>query len=111
MKKIFLIEKAWIDPMENRNAIGYDPLGFYESDEEDVKAFCEKGGVFLSEDCWEIHYAYPNGMPKLRYTELSRLNDIGIPCEDDRFLCCEYRGKQPSGCFKCTKQYKEVNTL
>ena len=72
MEKIFLIEKAWIDPMENYNADGYKPFGFVLTEKEAVD-FCDKGGVYTGEDCWSIKYK-PNGkMSKYRFIELKNI--------------------------------------
>ena len=66
---VFLIEKGWIDPMENRNAAGYNPF-CYVNTEEDAKLFCESQGYWTVEDCWIIHYSPDKKMPKYRYSEL-----------------------------------------
>ena len=72
MNSIFLIEEAWIDPMENRNADGYNIYGFVV-DEEEAKRFCEKGGYWTGEDCWSVRY-YPDGkMSKFRYKKVKKL--------------------------------------
>lgn len=68
-KSIFLIEKGWIDPMENRNADGYEPFG-YRLTEEDAKEFCNSKGFWTGDDCYSINY-YPNKiMHKYKYTEI-----------------------------------------
>jgi hypothetical protein len=74
MSKVFLIEKAWIDPMENRNASGYD-FHSYMTSEEEAKTFCESKGCYTSNDCWEVKYSYGGKMPKYRYTELNQNKD------------------------------------
>ena len=38
MGSIFLIEKGWLDPMENRSADGYEPFG-YKMTEQEAKDF------------------------------------------------------------------------
>ncbi len=69
---IFLIEEGWIDPMENRVADGYDPIGFVNTLEEAEKIVTE-GGHYTPDDCWSAQY-YPNGMmPKFKYTKLPKL--------------------------------------
>ena len=74
MSKIFLIEKAWVDPMENRNACGYT-IHSYMTNEEEAKTFCESKGYYTSKDCWEVKYSYGDKMPKYRYTELNQTKD------------------------------------
>lgn len=69
---IFLIEKGWIDPLENKNADGYE-LFSYTLNEQEAKDFCESQGYWTSDDCWSIRY-HPNGqMPKYRYKEIQQL--------------------------------------
>jgi hypothetical protein len=69
MGSIFLIEKGWIDPMENRKADGYEPFGF-KMTEQEAKDFCELQGYWTGDDCWSIQYK-PNGrMWKYRYKEI-----------------------------------------
>lgn len=63
---IFLIEKGWIDPMENRDAYGYTPFG-YVLTEQDAREFCESKGYWTDKDCWAVAY-HPNKlMAKYRY--------------------------------------------
>lgn len=71
MTEIYLIEKGWIDPMENRNASGYTPHGF-KLTEDDAKSFCESQGFWTSDDCWEIGIFNKNEkMYKYKYQKLS----------------------------------------
>jgi hypothetical protein len=71
--KVFLIEKGWIDPIENHVADGYTPNGFFLTEEE-AKSFCEDKGYWTSKDCWSIRYGYKDGkMPKYRYREIKYL--------------------------------------
>jgi hypothetical protein len=65
--KIFIIEKAWVDQMENRNAYGYAVIG-YKLTEEEAKQFCESGGFYTNEDCWQI--SKNQKLPKFRYEKL-----------------------------------------
>ena len=67
--EIFLIEKAWIDPMENRNADGYTPVGYVTSLEE-AEEIVKSGGFYTSEDCWSVQYHSEGKMNKYRYTKL-----------------------------------------
>jgi len=74
-KKIYLIEKGWIDPLENREATGYEIHSYTESEEEAIK-FCEKHGYWTGGDCWEISFTPNNKMPKYRYREVEPLKNI-----------------------------------
>jgi len=75
---IYLIEKGWIDPMENRKADGYDPYA-YANTEEEAKKFCESKGYWSAGDCWSIGiqpWNYPDKiMPKYRYKALKHLKE------------------------------------
>ena len=68
-KSIFLIEKGWIDPMENRNADGYKPYG-YKLTEDEAKEFCESKGFWTVNDCWSIGFYDKAQIPKFRYKEI-----------------------------------------
>jgi hypothetical protein len=69
MGSIFLIEKGWIDPMENRNADGYEPFGF-KLTEQEAKDFCELHGYWTDRDCWSIQFKPNKVMSKYRYEEI-----------------------------------------
>jgi hypothetical protein len=71
---IWLISKAWIDPLENYNAHGYKPLGYFEGNEDEVIQYCKDAGTIPSDSCWSITMSYPNGMPNLQYKLLKALN-------------------------------------
>lgn len=67
---IFLIEKGWIDPMENRNADGYKPYKYLNSEKE-AREFCKKQGFWTPNDCWSIEYGYENNkMMKYKFIEI-----------------------------------------
>ena len=72
-KSIFLIEKGWIDPMENHIADGYNPFS-YVSTEKEAKEFCEPFGFWTHKDCWSIEYTQGGKMPKYRYKEIKYLS-------------------------------------
>jgi len=63
---IFLIEKGWIDYMENHNADGYEPFG-YKLTEQEAKDFCESKGYWTDKDCWSVAYHPNKQMAKYRY--------------------------------------------
>ena len=55
LTRVFLIEKIWLDSMENEiaSAKGYKPYGFVNTEEEAI-SFCNKGKTYTSKDCWAI---------------------------------------------------------
>ncbi|MCJ7696514.1 MAG: hypothetical protein MUO40_13975 [Anaerolineaceae bacterium] len=69
---IFLIEKGWIDPMENHNADGYLPFAFIEN-EKKAKEFCTAFGFWTVKDCWSIQFHQFGLMSKYKYTKLPLL--------------------------------------
>ena len=68
-KTIYLIEKGFIDSMENRNADWYEPYG-YKITEQEAKDFCDSFGYWTVEDCWSIAYLPNKNMMKYRYKEI-----------------------------------------
>ena len=78
MKEIYLIEKAWIDPSENREAHGYNLYSFCETEKE-AKSFCEKNGHYTEKDCWSIEYLPNKKLMKYRYTVIARLSQDHEP--------------------------------
>lgn len=69
MNEVYLIERGWVDPMENRDADGYDPVGFV-TDEDKAKKICAEGGYFTAEQCWSVQFYPDKKMPKFRYKKL-----------------------------------------
>ena len=64
---IFLIQKGWIDPMENHNSTGYIPFG-YMITEQEANMFCESEGFWTKKDCWGIMPG--EKMPKYKYNKI-----------------------------------------
>jgi hypothetical protein len=52
---VFLIEKIWLDSLENEigSAKGYLPFGYVNSEKEAVE-FCNSGRIYTSKDCWAV---------------------------------------------------------
>ena len=81
--RVYVIEKAWIDPMENHNAAGYNPIGFVTIEEE-AKKIIRKGGYFTPKDCWIIRSMMDERMPKFKYYRLELIvkkKDIFDECD------------------------------
>jgi hypothetical protein len=76
MESIYIIEKGWIDYLENnpQSATGYEPCGFVLTEEE-AKQICNKSGSWTEFDCWAIAVYYSGNMPKMRYRELKRMEE------------------------------------
>lgn len=68
-KSIFLIEKAWFDPLENRVAHGYEVHSFVNSKVEAEQIVIE-GGHFTEKDSWSIGLLPGKKLPKFRYKEI-----------------------------------------
>jgi hypothetical protein len=68
----YLIEKLWIDPMENHRADGYSPFG-YTNTKEEAENFCMKGKTFTKEDCWSLMFG---SKPEYRYSELKNISSL-----------------------------------
>jgi len=70
---IFLILKAWIDPLENRDAFGYEYHSYTKSEEE-AKTFCKSQGYWTTKDCWALSFVKDKKMPKYKYKKLGTLS-------------------------------------
>jgi hypothetical protein len=55
---VYLISKIWTDQLENRNAVGYEPIGIIHSTRAAEK-FVLKGRTFTKKDCWQIYDDMP----------------------------------------------------
>jgi hypothetical protein len=64
---IFLIEKIWIDSLENNpnRAVGYSIIGYVEN-EDIAKDICSKSKIYTQKDCWAIL----EEMPEYRYKKI-----------------------------------------
>ena len=71
---VYLIEKIWVDPLENlsQNALGYKVIGFV-TEEQTAKDFCSKGRMFTPKDCWAIGTRETHNMPEYKYTPIPRV--------------------------------------
>jgi len=73
--EIFLIEKGWINPLENRDTEGYEPF-VYTNDENVAKKFCESNGFWTPDDCWAISYIPGRKMWKYKYSKIKLLQEV-----------------------------------
>lgn len=53
--KIWLIEALWYDPLENRNAYGWDVIGYVETEAE-AEAICTSEYISKSTSPWPLNY-------------------------------------------------------
>ena len=53
---MYIIKKLWVDPMENRDAYGYDLVGFVDTKEEADK-ICNSSFIPKSKYPWPLNYA------------------------------------------------------
>ena len=72
---IYLLEKIWIDPMENTHAYGYMPFAYADTEME-AKSVCASGRDYTAKDCWALEYA--GAMPQYRYTEIDNIKEIRL---------------------------------
>ena len=54
---MFLIQRLWIDSMENRDAYGFKPIGTVESDKE-AERMVALEHIPKSKYPWPLNYAY-----------------------------------------------------
>ena len=73
--KIFVIEIAWFDPMENRNAHGYRLHSFVATESEAID-ICTNGKKFTPENCWSIEYITNKILPEFRYRTIHYYKNI-----------------------------------
>ena len=66
----FLIEKLWIDEMENRNPCGYSPFGYVKTEKE-AKDICDNSRLLNGEDCWALKYI--GSRKEYRYKEIKEI--------------------------------------
>jgi hypothetical protein len=71
-KSIFLIERMWLDPLENEScrAMGYECFRYVETLEEAEK-FCKESSKLTNKDCWAI--GRNKELPRFRYKEIKNL--------------------------------------
>lgn len=75
---MFLIERLWIDPMENRDAYGYTPIGVVQTKEE-ADRICGLELVQKSEYPWPLGSAFEikgDSVPRFRAKEIRDLNGM-----------------------------------
>ena len=71
---IFLIEKSWIDPLENNTSRTWGfTLFAWTHCELIAKAHCEAKGFWTERDCWGVGYLKNKQLPKFRYTRVRQL--------------------------------------
>lgn len=69
---IFLIERAWCAPLENRVDFGYEVIG-YVSDEETAKRVVEEAGFLRGDETWSLKFKkVPT--PRMRYKALEEIS-------------------------------------
>lgn len=69
---IFLIERAWCDPLENRVDFGYKVIG-YAADEETAKRVVEEAGFLRGDETWSLEYKKAP-TPRMRYKPLKEIS-------------------------------------
>ena len=70
---IFLIERAWWDPLENRDDFGYEVIG-YAKDEETAKRIVEEAGNLRGDETWSLSLRRDKQPPRMRYKALEEIS-------------------------------------
>ena len=73
MNEIYLIEKLWIDALENRDAWGYDIIGFIINEKEAIE-FCKKGKIYTDKE-YPYPLKYVGDLPEYQYKKLEKIGD------------------------------------
>lgn len=77
---MYLIERLWIDTMENRNAYGFEAIGIVESIEE-AERISNLEQIPKSQHPWPLQYADEfkgNTVPRFRTIKMPNLNNMTI---------------------------------
>lgn len=70
---MFLIERYWFDPLENRHTYGWVPIGFV-SNEAEAKRIVNLKQYEVAKNKWPLAYAVKNGekyAPAFRYKQVA----------------------------------------
>lgn len=78
-RRVYLIERLWVDPMENRNAFGYKPIGVVESKRE-ADRIIELEHVSKKDHPWPLNYSNTSGdtVPRFRAEEIPDLKGMSL---------------------------------
>lgn len=77
---MYLIKRLWIDPLENRNAFGYEVIGFVKSKKE-ANRICNLEQVLRSAHPWPLRGApglKGESIPRFRAEEIINLNNMTL---------------------------------
>ena len=73
---MFAIFRLWIDPMENRDAYGWDLIGVVD-DEKEAKRICSLEKVLKSSNPWPLKYISETDLrPELDYIPRFKAKEI-----------------------------------
>lgn len=59
IRNVYVIQKLWVDPLENRNADGYDAVGAFLTKREAEKWVSENQEYWGKEKCWSLYTPKP----------------------------------------------------
>lgn len=79
-RRLFIIKRLWIDSMENRDAYGYEEIGFVQTNDE-ADRICGLEYVPKSKYPWPLDYAYEfkgDNVPRFIATEITDISGMGI---------------------------------
>jgi hypothetical protein len=77
---MYLIERLWVDPLENRNAYGFKVIGCVSATEE-ADRICSLEFVKKSDFPWPLWRANEfkgNEVPRFRANEIKELDGYGL---------------------------------
>lgn len=77
---MFLIERIWIDTLENRDAYGFKAIGVVATREE-ADRICGLESIRKSNYPWPLKYANEfqgDTVPRFKATELRSLDGLGL---------------------------------
>jgi capsid portal protein len=79
-RRLFIIKRLWIDSMENRDAYGYEEIGFVQTNDE-ADRICGLEYIPKSKYPWPLDYAYEfkgDNVPRFIAKEITDISGMGI---------------------------------
>ena len=80
MEKIYIIKKLWVDTLENRNAYGFEIIGFV-FDKAEAERISNLNEIPKSNYPWPLNYAHEfegDNVPEFIYEEVQEITERKI---------------------------------